>query len=143
MALSTLPRHIPTFAAGYCRLLRLIRAMCRVGAWLSPRAAMVLVLVMSCELVWIMAVPEPTARFMVSASIALHTDRLFFHQAPPPWQHGNCFHVASKGHWFGPVRGFRRMGGKVCIMHAENFSAIVHDSSSRRWRPSRSSGVVV
>ena len=53
MSPSDIPRHFPTFATCYRRLLRLIKVICRVGVWLSPRVAMALALVMSCELVGI------------------------------------------------------------------------------------------
>jgi hypothetical protein len=87
--------------------------------------AKALVLLMSLELVWVVVMPGPTDRIVVPAAIAFETTVGFVHQSPPPWPQGNCFDVSSKGHWLGPARGFQRMGGKVCNMHSENFSAIV------------------
>jgi hypothetical protein len=118
-------RHFPTFAAGYCGLLRSIRVMCRVGVWLTPRVAMALVLVMSCELVWILAIPESTAGLKVPALVRGQTLLGFMHRTPPPWPRGNCFSVSSVARWLGPARGTRRIGGRVGNMHAENFSEIV------------------
>src|SRR5262245_8597874 len=118
-------RHFPAFAAWYCRSLRLIRAMRRIGVWHTPRVAMALVLVMSCELVWIVAIFEPTARFMVPAVIGQRTLVGFRHRTPPPWPRGNCFSVSSNARWLGPAPGTRRIGGQVCNMHVENFSEIV------------------
>jgi hypothetical protein len=97
---------------------------------------MALVLVLSCALVWIMAVPETKkARFMVPAANTGQTLVAFIYKTPPPWPRGNCFDVSSKRRWVGPLEGFCRwlwrdsgfqtMSWKVCNMHAGNFNAIV------------------
>jgi hypothetical protein len=125
MGPATTLQDFPTFVAWYRRLVRITRAMAQAGVWLSPRVATTLVLVMCCELVWVVAMPEPPPRFTVPAVVQLQTLVLYFPKAPPPWPRGNCFILSSKGRWLGPVRGFGRMEGAVCNMHAENFSAIV------------------
>jgi hypothetical protein len=130
MASPTLPQYFPTFAAGYNRLLLLIRAMCRTVIWLTPRAAVAAALAMCCWLVWITLMPGPTDRIVVPAAIRSSTQVGFHHNTPPPWPRGNCFDISSNPPW--PARMFssRRAVWKVCNMHAENFSSIVRQ---RNW----------
>ena len=127
MTRSSIRRHFPTFAAWFRRLLLLIRAMCRVAVWLSPRVAMVLVLVMGCQLVWIVLIPGRTDRVMVPAMITRQTLVGFdsIRSKPPPRLRGNCFSVSPKARWSGPLVGSRSTLWQVCNMHAENFSEIV------------------
>jgi hypothetical protein len=125
MGVSAIRRHFPTFLAEYCRLLTLIRAICRAGVWLFPRVAMALVLVTSLELVWVVVMPGRTDRVTVPAVITMQTDVGFMHRAPPPWPRGNCFNISPSPRWLGALLGSRRTDRKVCNMHAENFSAIV------------------
>jgi hypothetical protein len=108
-----------------CAFPRLYGAMSRGGAWLVPRITMALLLVMCCEMVWILALREPTGRFIVSAANTGQTLVRFFYKTPPPWPRGNCFEVSSKPRWVGPVGGFQTTSWRVCNMHAENFSAVV------------------
>jgi hypothetical protein len=125
MGSSSLLGHFPTFVAGSRGLLRLVRVTRRAGVWLSPRLAMALVLLLSFELAWIMAVPEPTGRFMVPAVLGVRTLVGFSHRTPPPWPRGNCFGMSVKTRWLGPIRGTPKVGGHVLNMHAENFSEVV------------------
>jgi hypothetical protein len=134
MTRSAIPGHFPTFAAWFRKLLLLIRAlllliraMCRVGVWLSPRVALVLVLVMGCQLVWIVLTPGRTDRVMVLPTITRQTLVGFdsIRSKPPPRLRGNCFSVSPKARWGGSLVGSRSTPWQVCNMHAENFSEIV------------------
>ena len=128
MTRSSIRRHFRTFAASFRRLLLLIGVMCRVAVWLSPRVAMVLVLVMGCQLVWIVLIPGP------------HSDRS--HGARPsrdkhwsastrsdPSHHHGCGATASvsrRARWIaGRSSDPGSTLGEVCNMHAQNFSEIV------------------
>ncbi len=127
-----LHRYFPTFVDGYCGLLRLIKAIWRIGVWLSPRVAMALVLVMCCELAWIMGNPDAIARSMVPAVLGMRTLVGFLHSTPPPWPRGNCFSIPPKARWLGPMSGTQTIGGHVSNMNAENFEAIVQQRKLQR-----------
>jgi hypothetical protein len=123
MRTSAISRYFPTFATWSRRPLLPIRAMCRVGGRLFPRVAMVLALVMGCELVWIGLMAALTGRVRVAATIREQTLVLF--NSEPPQPRGNCFSVSPTVLWGGLWVGPRPRLWKVCNMHAENFSAIV------------------
>jgi hypothetical protein len=125
MASPTLPQFFPTFAAGYNRLLLLIRATRRIGVWLTPRVAMAAVLAMCGWLVWIIIMPGPTDRIVVPAAMSSSTQVGFLHSTPPPWPRGNCFDISSNPPWPAIMFGSQGAVWKVCNMNAENFSSIV------------------
>lgn len=125
MGPSSILHHFPTFVACYRRLLLLTRAMLRAGAWLTPRLAMALALVMSLKLVWVGVMPGPTDRVMVPAVITSQTDVGYFDRSPPPWPKGNCFGISVAPRWPGALLGLETTHLSVCNMHAENVSSIV------------------
>ena len=114
MERSALSRHFPTFVAGCCRLNRLVRALCRVGLRLCPRVTMVLVLVGCCELIWILAVPEPTAGYMVPAMVVQQTQILVNRRAAAALAAGQLFQrvleasLVRAGAWI-PKHGWVRL----------------------------------
>ena len=125
MGPSTIERHLPTFVACYRGVLVLIRVICRAGTRLFPRAVMVIVLVMTCDLAWIVFRPEHAGRVLVLTAIRGQTEVGFVNRGPAPWPRGNCFTVAPSVRWGWRLRGTRNPDWRVCNMHAENFSEIV------------------
>jgi hypothetical protein len=145
MERSTLSRHFPTFVAGSFRLHRLIRAMCRVGLRLCPGVTMVLVLAMCCELVWILAVPDPTARVMVPAAIVMQT-QVGFSQKKKRRRHGRGATVSA---WrrrrvgSGRCAAARLWVGESATSTRRTSRQSCSDSSSRKSRSNRSMSSVV
>jgi hypothetical protein len=125
MSPSAIERHLPMFVSCYRRLLVFINVIWRVGIRHFPRVAMVIVLMMTCDLAWIVVRSEHSGRVLVPATITQQTQVGFFHRGPAPWPRGNCFTMAPKVRWGWQLRGTRSPDWRVCNVHAENFSEIV------------------